>query len=85
MQQKLELEFSNKVEYYRVLLGMTKAELSRRSGVSLYVIWKIEKTNKTTRRISKTRIANALGIDALELFPEDRQLELIFGVKNESS
>ena len=62
---------SSRIRSHRRQAGWSQAELSRRSGVGLYTIAKIEQGEIKDPRISTvSKLATALGIDISALAPD---------------
>ena len=81
----MNITHPNKVENFRMKHVLSKAELSRLAKVSIGVIYKMEnKPHMRTRIEMKMRVAKALGLDPLEVFPNDPELKIKFGDEYES-
>ena len=68
----------SRLEYYRHFVGFSRAELSKRSGVSAVMIGKYERNEKDLKMaayITVKALADALGVSADDLFDTEIQYE----------
>lgn len=57
------------LETYRLKEGISQAELARRAGVDQATISRLERTGARPQDTTKVKIAAALGVDPMEIFP----------------
>ena len=68
---KKKVESLNKVEHFREMNAWSKSDLARKSAVAWKTISKMEQREKTGR-LSKIKVARALGKNLNEVFPSEK-------------
>ncbi len=74
----------NRLREFRIQMGLTIAEVARRSSIAASTVRKMEQ-RQITKVEMKYRVANSLKIAASELFPSEKEIVKVANSKSKRS